>query len=447
LIEIIRHCPKSFKIAQRSVYQCLTAISNNIKPSNNIKRLLTFARQMKVLVLSKKFPYPLKEGEPIAITYLSRSLQEQGCELWLLAMNTSKHYFDVSQLPASYNYFSHIHTTNVDNRIRPLPALKSLLSGDSYILSRFNSPEFAEKLKLLLCENDFDVVQLETVYMAHYLPVIRQHSKAKIVMRAHNVEHEIWEGVARNTRSVFKKWYLRNQNRRLAAFEIGQLQRYDGLLAITERDRSVFQKSGFVKPALVAPVGITPDDYQPDYQCFEQIQTIGFIGALDWMPNQEGVVWFIENVWKKLRQRYPCLHFHVAGKNTPDWLRQKATQGVIFEGEVESAIRFMNAHPILVAPLFSGSGIRVKILEGMALGRVLISTSIGIEGIPATSGKQGFIANDENGFLESIAYCIENQLIAKQIGETARRFIASHFDNRRIGQQVLEYYRQLTKSK
>ena len=406
--------------------------------------LFTFAVLMKILILCKKFPYPLREGEPIAITYLSRSLHELGASLTLLAMNTTKAFFPVEKLPTTYNHFEQIHSVTVDNRISILGALKSLIHGDSYILSRFNSPEFAARLKNILTNQAFDIVQIETPYLAQYIPLIRQFSQAKISMRAHNVEHEIWQRVARNTRSFFKKWYLLQQNASLKKFEIDSLELYDILVAITQRDLGVFKKLGYRHASVVAPVGIHAEDYRPGFSAFSQKPSLAFIGALDWMPNQEGVAWLLDEVWPALSVEFPFLRLEIAGKNTPGWLLKKQTGGVIFLGEVESAVDFINSHQILVAPLFSGSGIKVKVLEGMALGRVVITTPIGAEGIPATHGEHFLIAQTPAEFHHAVKFCIENPVQVSQISTKARQFIKDHFDSRAIAARVFDSYKKIT---
>lgn len=396
---------------------------------------------MKILLLTKKFPYPLREGEPIAISYLSRSLRARGCELDLLVLNTSKHYFEPDQLPSSHNFFRNIYSVKVDNHITLPGAVKSLIRGESYILSRFDSPAFAAKLKEVLSGNSYDVVQLETLYMAHYIPVIRQNSASLVVMRAHNVEHEIWERVALTTTNLFKKWYLRYQNKSLRKFEISKLQEYDMLLAITERDLKVFKNLGFHHDAVVTPVGIALNEYVPDFQCFQNNQlTVGFIGALDWMPNQNGIVWFLEKVWPKISERYPELEFHIAGKNTPEWLLKKAGNRVIVHGEVEDAKKFLNSHPVLVAPLFSGSGIKIKVLEGMALSRAVITTPVGAEGIPARSREHLLIARTAEEFIRQLEYCMEQPLMLREMGRKARQFIQVHFDSSTIAGKVYRAY-------
>ena len=179
---------------------------------------------MKILILSKKFPYPLREGEPIATFNLSRSLHTLGCEVSLLVMNTSKHRFNPSDIPPACHFFKKIHSVDVNNHITVAGAIRSLVKGESYILSRFDSPDFGRKLAEVLQSELYDIIQLETVYMAHYTSVIRQHSPAAIAMRAHNVEHEIWQPYAADTRNPLQKWYISLQNSSLRKFELDRLQ-------------------------------------------------------------------------------------------------------------------------------------------------------------------------------------------------------------------------------
>ena len=234
-----------------------------------------------------------------------------------------------------------------------------------------------------------------------------------------------------------------NQNFHLRKFELSKLGEYDILVAITQRDLDVFRSLGYKKSAVVAPVGINIEEYLPDFDCFNKNLSVAFIGALDWMPNQEGVVWFLENVWPKVLEVFPHLKLHIAGKNTPDWLRQKGTTGVFFHGEVNDAKAFLNNHVLMIAPLFSGSGIRIKILEGMALGRVILTTQIGLEGIPAKHGEHLFVAETPEKFIQNLIGCLNHQEQLLAIGKNARSFIQQHFNNFTIADEVVKAYEKL----
>jgi polysaccharide biosynthesis protein PslH len=400
---------------------------------------------MKILQLCKKFPYPLKDGESIAVTSLSRSLHRLGCDISLLAMNTRKHYFPISQLPAHFNHYSTIETVAIDNRLKPYAAFKSLMSkGDSYHISRFLSADYEQKLKAMLQAGHYDIVQLETPYLSPYVPTIRQYSDAAIVMRAHNVEHEIWERISANTRFGPKRWYLNKLTERLRRYEIQQLSAYDLLAAITERDLDYFRKMGYGGMATVTPIGIESNRYEPDFTSYEQPLSLSFIGSLDWMPNQEGLIWFLEQVWPSLQQRHPQLQLHVAGRNTPPWLYRLNTPGLRVEGEVPSASDFINQHSLMAVPLLSGSGMRAKILEGMALGKAVLTTSIGLEGIRAEHRKEVLVADSPQAFVAEVSWAIGEQARLRELGKAARRLVLGQYDSLEVASRLMQAYRKLT---
>ncbi len=398
---------------------------------------------MKILQLCKKFPFPLKDGESLAVTYMARAFHELGSDVTLLAMNTTKHWFDTGLLPEEFNHYQAIHTVTIDNRIRPAAALANLFSNRSYHIERFKNEEFAHKLTELLKHNRYDVIQLETLYLTPYIPLIRQHSNALIALRTHNVEHEIWERVAANS-AFLKKWYLNIITPRLKQFETEQLNRCDLLIGITERDVEQFRRLGLQKPAVVSPIGLDCRDYTRDDSCFRQPLRLGFIGSLDWMPNAEGLAWFLDKVWKPLlAPAFPELEFHIAGRNTPEWLRQLDLPGVKVHGEVPSAVDFINRHAVMVVPLLAGSGMRAKILEGMALGKVILSTTIGLEGIEARHQKEALVADKPEDFYEAVRWCYAEGYKLANLGQRARLFCAENFDNLQVARQLLQTYRSM----
>ncbi len=398
---------------------------------------------MKILQLCKKLPYPLKDGESVAVTHLSKALKQLGCSVTLLSMNTTKHYFDVKELPEAYNHYHQIYTVDVDNRIKVKDAFANLFSKKSYHVSRFINATFRQQLIAVLKAEAFDLIQLETLYLAPYISTIRQYSQAPVVMRAHNVEHEIWQRVAENTKFFPLKLYLQHLTQKLKKYEVNSLKEYDMLVAITQRDLALYKKLGFCKQATVTPVGIDLNDYTPDFEHFKAYPSIGFIGALDWIPNQEGLEWFLREVWQYLSSKHPQLEFHIAGRHSPKSILELKIPQVIVHGEVPDAKLFMNQHSILIVPLLSGSGIRVKILEAMALGKVVITTSLGLEGIKAKNGNEIMVADSPEAFILCIEKCIERQVQLEKIGQKARHFIQSEFDNLTIAYRLLQKYKKL----
>jgi glycosyltransferase involved in cell wall biosynthesis len=395
---------------------------------------------MKILQLVKKYPFPIKDGESIAVNALSRSFAALGSEVTLLTMNTTKHFYNALQTPSELAHYQAVHAVVVDNRLKAIDAFLNLFSKDSYHVARFVSKDFNAQLQALLEKETFDVVQLETLYLAPYIPTIRKYSKAKIVMRSHNVEHEIWNRIAQNMPKGLRQRYLQLLTKRLESYEVAQLQEYDLLASISERDLKVFQTLGHHSQSIVAPIGLHLNNYQPNWEAFKQPLSLCFIGSLDWPPNVEGLKWFLDKVWPQLQLQLPGLEFHLAGRNTPDWLLQTAINGVTVHGEVPDAQDFINQYSMMVVPLFSGSGMRAKILEAMALGRLVLTTSIGLEGIAAVHDEQVLVAGSAQDFVLQIekAYYEPDRMLL--LGQRARDLVTEQFDDLNIARKLLATY-------
>lgn len=397
---------------------------------------------MKILQVCKKFPYPWKDGESVVVTHLARALDELGCAVTLLTMNTTKHFFPVEQLPPHFDHYKAIHAVPVDNGISLWGGVYNLFEGSSYHAVRFQDASFRRKLIALLQTDDFDVVQLETPFLAPYIPDIRRHSDALVVMRSHNVEHEIWERYASNQFWPLR-WYLREQARRLKDFELAHLPHYDLLVTITMRDLEQFRAMGYAGPAFVTPVGLDIRDYVADVRSFrEKPLSSCFIGSLDWLPNREGLDWFLSRVWPLVRRLQPRAQLYVAGRNMPARIRRLQMEGVVVAGEVPSAVEFINRHSIMVAPLFSGSGMRVKILEGMALGKAVITTSLGIEGIDARAGEEVVLADDAETFAQALLDLIEQPERALSMGQRAQRLVHARYDNLKVASALVQTFKE-----
>lgn len=397
---------------------------------------------MRILFLCNKSPWPPKEGGPIAMNMLIEGMLDAGHTVKVLAVNSFKYNIHPSDIPEAYRIKTGIELIDLDLRVRAIPAFLNLFTKRSYHIERFISPAFAARLRAVLVESEYDIVQLETLTMATYITVIRSHSKAKIILRAHNIEHLIWERLAANTGNPLKKWYLKHLSDTLKSFESAVPYLVDGIAAITPKDAEFFKAHTF-RPVISIPFGIMSSDYP-----FEERTVINprifIIGAMNWIPNQEGVRWFLENVWTDLHKKYPSLEFHIAGREMPVWMQTLSLENVVVEGEVEDASAFYQANDIMIVPLFSGSGIRIKVIEAMAYGKTVISTTLGAEGIGYTRGENLLIADQACEFFEMISVCVEHPEIIQKTGIQARKLIGEVYDRRKITAKLEAFYNTLT---
>ncbi|WP_297091389.1 glycosyltransferase family 4 protein [uncultured Draconibacterium sp.] len=397
---------------------------------------------MRILQITNKVPFPTKDGGAIACMNLTRGFKQHGCEVTVLAMNTLKHNVSLGEIPDSIKKLANFELVDVPASINKFDALVNFVfSRKPYNAVRFIDKNFSRKLVELLQINVYDIIQLEGLYVCPYIPLIKKYSNARVVYRAHNIEFEIWERAAQLERG-WKRFYLNNLSKRIKRFETALLNTYDLLVPITGRDGQILDRLGNKKEKHISQTGIDTEQLVPNNTKLE-FPSLFHMGSLEWAPNQEGILWFIENCWPLIHEKYPRLRFYVAGRNAPGWLIDKlSVKGVVFEGEVADAYEFMNTKAIMLVPLFSGSGMRIKIIEGMALGKSIISTPIGAEGINVTNGTNVLIAQNVNEFVDAVEKLVENRELFNGIGKNAMEFIHENFDNLATTAKLIDFYKQ-----
>jgi len=397
---------------------------------------------MNILQVTNKVPYPVKDGGAIACMNLTRGFSLLGHKVTILAMNTAKHHITLAEIPEPVKELADFKLVKVPARILPIQALINLVfSKKPYNAVRFISGAFAAELKKVIQGNDFDIIQLEGLYVCPYIPLIRKYSKAKIVYRAHNIEHEIWSRTAVMAKGP-EKWYLKNLAKRIKQLETEIINHYDLLVPITSRDGAMLEKLGNTKPMHISQTGIDSSVLIPNSKNLVH-PTLFHIGSLEWAPNQEGLIWFFENCWEAIHKKYPELQFFIAGRNAPQWFQKRINlPNVVFLGEIPDAYEFINSKSIMVVPLYSGSGMRIKIIEGMALGKPIVTTAVGTEGISTTSGENIVVAEDAAGFVQAISELIENPDFFDKISRNAIEYIHRKFDNLTSAGSLIDFYKE-----
>ena len=368
-------------------------------------------------------------------------LLDAGHHVKILAVNSEKFNVKESDIPEDYKKKTGIELIDVDLSVKPMNAFLNLFTKKSYHVERFISDDFKARLIEVLDKEQFDIVQLEMLYMAPYVDVIRAHSKAMIVLRAHNVEHKIWERIAKETQSPLKRWYINHLAKTLKEYELNALETVDGIAAITRKDAAFFRKYSS-KPVIDIPFGVYPEEFTPKYE-IEGKPKFYHIGSMNWMPNEEGIRWFINEVLPKTVEKVYDFVYHLAGRNMPEWLTTMKDPHIDIVGEVPDAKAFVSNNDVAIVPLLSGSGIRIKIIESMAMGKTVITTRVGAEGILYDEDVNIIIAENKAKMVEAIRSINENPQIAVTIGQAARRLVEETYDNRKIIARLLMFYEQI----
>lgn len=397
---------------------------------------------MKILQLCNKPPVPAIDGGCIAMNNITRGLIDAGHQLKLLTIVTQKHPLLLDKLPKEYIEKTNIEGVFVDTSLNVVDAFSALITSDSYNISRFFSPDFDRILTRLLQKEKFDIIHLESLFMTPYIATIRRNSKAKIVLRSHNLEFMIWERMAAGTKNFAKKNYLKLLAKQLRKYEFNILNQVDGVAAISTEDGKKYHHSKCTKPIVTIPFGIDLEHYKYD-QSKEEFPSLFHIGAMDWTPNLEGIEWFLNHIWPHINQKFPELKFYLAGRKMPESLLKAKHKNFIVIGEVDNANKFISSKSIMVVPLLTAGGIRVKIIEAMALGKSVISTSIGAHGIDYVENENLFIADKKEQFIKAIEYLISDHEHHLKTGRQARQLVEEKYDNKKLTQELVDFYHHL----
>jgi glycosyltransferase involved in cell wall biosynthesis len=390
---------------------------------------------MRILLLCNKLPYPSNDGSSIAIARMIEGYLQAGAELTVLSLNTKKHFKNPESIPQKIKESVHFEIVEVDTNPTVGNAFANLFQRLPFHVSRFFQKPVAQRLEQLLDEQTFDIVQCEGIFMMPYKQIAWKKSKAKIVLRAHNVEHLIWERTTQEETKPVLKAFLKAQSAKLKRYEIHCATKADAILPISPVDAVFFEK--YNQHVKTVPCGVQ------SVQANKSVNNKNFfhLGAMDWLPNQLGIDWLLKEVWPKLMAKNNQLKLHLAGRAmSNDFLKLKLP-GVQVHGEVEDAHSFRAEHGVMLVPLQAGSGMRIKIIEGLAEGIPVISTTIGAEGIEAENGKNILLADDAQSFAEAILRIANDEDACKSIGKNAATLAAEKYLNQTLIADLVEYYK------
>jgi glycosyltransferase involved in cell wall biosynthesis len=400
--------------------------------------------QLKILILAHRVPFPQNGGYPIVVYNTIKGLVNLGHDVSLVALNSKKNFHEVPEdaLLDKIKYRAY----DIDTNVSVFDVAINLFSKTSFNIDKYYDPEFEKLLIREVKGNAYDVIQFDGLLISLYLNAVRKNCKSKLIYRAHNIEHQVWQRLAMVKSDPFKKSYLKMHAQRIKNYELEQLNKFDSVVVFTEQDKATMIGYGIKAPIDIVPVGVNLEQYRPDYSKTE-VPSLFFLGSLDWLPNREGIEWFLENFHKDIESGDLPVKFYVAGNDIPERFDDYEVMGKIFiPGEVDDALEFVNSKSIMIVPLLSSGGVRVKIVEGMAMEKCIISTSLGAEGIKFTDGENILIANSYDMFYDAIQRCVADEKYCRYIGLNARKLIEQQHDISVVTDKLVILYNKLLKS-
>ena len=378
---------------------------------------------MRVLILTPRLPWPPLDGGRVAMSRLAQSLANDGAEVEVLSLNPRKHR-GMPQGPLP------LRAVEIDTSRVVGPVLRSMFSRVPFIVARFFSREFQRAVDDTVRRFRPDIVQIESPFLLPYAP-----ADVPVVLRSLNVEFRIWEGLAREKRNPLLRWIASSLRR----YEVRMLNEVDAILPISDEDAAAFRALGCTKPMYVVPCGVVlpaagPPPEQP---------IAGFIGSLDYLPNRDAVMWILQELWPRIVTRVPEAKLSIAGSSPPDWLRREVeTRKIDFQPNVPDPNAFVRSLAVVLAPIRAGGGMRIKILEAMALGRPVVATTLGASGMDA---KHVIVAADPDAFADAVARLLRDPETAATLGAAGREHVARTYDSDTLAEGLLTFYEGLAR--
>lgn len=378
---------------------------------------------MKILVIANKSPFPVIDGGCFAMSVFLKNLQaiEEIEQIDYFMLSTHKHPFSREAVPTDFNLKTNFQSFEIDTKLYAKSALKHLIQKKSYNLSRFYDSAVTIKIESLIHENQYDCIIFESLFPLVYLETIRKVTKAKCVLRAHNIEYEIWDDLQLNEGNPLKKWYLNQLVKALKKEEIAYYKQLDLILSISNDDIQKIEKICST-PTRFIPVSIEKTSCKTDYSS----NTLCFIGAFNWEPNIEAINWFLADLNPLIQLSIP-IKVEIAGKDGASVFKNMNDNfnSVHFKGFVENPIDFLKSNGVFIAPMKSGSGVKIKVLEAMSIGLPCVLTPKAAEGLNLPSNYP--ICKTNQDFIKTCIELASNQNKREELGKLGYAFIQSNF--------------------
>ncbi|MDP4173873.1 MAG: glycosyltransferase family 4 protein [Bacteroidota bacterium] len=379
---------------------------------------------MKILQISPQVPFPLDNGGRIGIYGIAKYLANRGHEIDFVCYRKETDYnYAYNEL----SLFSKPEILDVQTENNPVKALLNLFSDVPYNISKFFSVELEQFLRKYFKNNNPDIIHIDHLHMGWCISILRELTNAPIALREHNLEYKIMQRYSEKAHNPLIKKYSDIQFRKLKKYEISLCEKFDLCTMVSEEDESVLKCLNPKTKTLTIPAGVSSSLL--DLQCSKILPfTIAHIGDMSWLPNYDGLTWYLNEVFPEVIKKIPQIMLYLYGKGNenlkiPEFLKHNIT----VVGYVKNIWDQLLDKQLCIVPLRVGSGIRIKILEMMAAGKSILSTSIGKEGIQVNDMNEILIADGPAEFIDKTVKFFDGKFDTKIMTEKSKDFVRENY--------------------
>ncbi len=375
-----------------------------------------------MLYLSQKPAYPMVDGGSKAIASFLENVSDcEGFNLLYAPICTQKHPLAMDVLEENIPNLK-VQALEMNTDFNILDVIRNFFEKTPLNVKRYLNETTQQKLQKLDASNLFECVVCDGFYALCIVPK-EWFSTKKVYYRAHNIEHEVWKQRATHSHG-FKRLLHGNIARKMKGYETGFYGALEGILSISKDDTSYFKHFNPNTQTFFPTAKISNSEPPADDT------TLCFIGNFDWQPNVDAIDSFLQEIYPHLRAQHPELQFHIAGKGSAQFSQKEL--GVYGHGFVEDSNAFLASHGIFIAPLRFGTGLNIKVMDALCLGKAAILSEVAIQGLLKTEGL--CIAKTPEDFAHLLKDVIGNAVKQAELAEAAIAIAKLHFS--RDGQRV-----------
>jgi glycosyltransferase involved in cell wall biosynthesis len=401
------------------------------------------SRPLKILFLSNRGFLPIKDGHTRRSYNILKGLAERN-QVYFLSLYETQEEIDPINIRELEGFCSKVEFHPAPPKKMGLPMLRrlirSLFSTDPYTIWRHYSKPFLKRVDSLISCEEFDLVHCDILPIAY---TVRNKNGILRSITDHDVSYLKCLRIGQGSKNVFLKVFLFFESLKLKRLESQIFRQVDLGIAVSEVDREILQRLCPQGKFFVVENGVDTGKFLPDESQIES-NTLLWIGGLNQLPNRQGISYFLEEVYPEIKERMPDVKLEIIGGGVTERLRRMANTDASINllGYVEDPLPQMQRASVFIAPILSGGGTRLKLLEAMSAGKAIVTTSIGCEGIEGTDGTHFIVADTPKDFAKAIIKIIHDPALRIRLGNSARELTEKIYDWRIITEKLIQGYIQ-----
>ena len=392
---------------------------------------------LNILQISPQVPYPLNHGGRISIHGITKGIYQRGHKINLVS------YSNNSDNSSAKNYLKGIcspHFLKVDTSNNIISAFTNLTSSTPYNISKFITLELENFLMNFLKNQKVDLVHIDYLHMGWTIDLIKSLCKVPVVLRQHDLHFRLMQRFYENEHNPLIKYFAYLQYKKFLTYEPNLCEKFDQCIMITKTDEKELLKLNSKIRTQVISIGVEKKLLEMSIN--PKIPFSMFhLGPLDWLPNKDGLEWFLAQIFPKVISIIPEAKIYIYSSGGDKLKIDKSIRkNVILQGYVNNIWDEVKDKELLIVPLRIGSGIRVKIIEMLAAGKLIITTNVGKEGIDAIDGKHLLVSDEPSDFALKIISFFKNEFDKEKLSANAKELIRDKYTWSKIAEEFERVY-------